>query len=77
MHEFDRFFDCYDVFCKILIDVINQRGLRGGFAGTSRAGDKDKTAAQISKIFYYQWNAQVLERGNLRGNQPKSRTVTV
>jgi len=37
MHKFDRFLDCDDVFRKVLVDVVDQRSLRRGFA---RAGDR-------------------------------------
>ena len=30
--------------------IVDQRGLRRGFAGTGRAGDKDKPAAHIEQI---------------------------
>ena len=77
MHEFDRFLDCHDMFRKVLIDIVDQRSLCRRFAGAGRASDKDKTAAEVGKFFYNQRNSQVLQRGNLSGNQPKGRAVTV
>ena len=77
VHEFDRFFDCHDVLGKVLINVIDQRGLRRRFAGTGWAGNKDKAAAQVSKFFYNHGDPQLLECSNLGGNQTKSCAVTI
>src|SRR5206468_8332995 len=77
VHEFDWFLDGHHVLRKILIDVVDQRSLRRCFAGTGRASDKDEAAAQVSKLFYDYWNPQLLQRGNLGGNQTKNCTVTI
>src|SRR5260370_18235677 len=77
VHEFDRFFDCHDVLGKVLIYVVDERGLRRRFAGTGWAGDKDKAAAQVGKFLYNHRNPQLLECSDLGGNQTKSRPVTV
>jgi hypothetical protein len=77
VHEFDRFFDCHDVLGKVLIDVVNERGLRRRFAGTGWPGNKDKAAAQIGKFLYNHRNPQLLECRNLGGNQTKRRSVTI
>src|SRR6266699_6951887 len=77
VHEFDRFFDCHDVLGEVLIDVVDDRGLRRCFAGTGWAGNKDKAAAQMGKFFYNHGNSQLLEGSNLGRNQTKSRAVTI
>src|SRR5260370_25615333 len=77
VHEFDRFFDCHDVLGKVLIYVVDERGLRRRFAGTGWAGNKDKAAAQVGKFLYNHRNPQLLECSNLGRNQAKSCAVTV
>ena len=77
VHEFDRFFDCHNVLGKVLIDVVDERGLRRRFSGTGWTGNKDKAAAQVGKFLYNHRNPQLLECSNLRGNQTKSRAVTI
>src|SRR4030095_11577482 len=77
MHELDRLLDRHDMFCKVLIDIVDQRSLRGGFAGAGGARDQPKPAAYIRELSYNQRNPQFFERSNPRGNKPKRRAVTV
>jgi hypothetical protein len=39
VHELDRFLNRHHVFCKVLIDVVDQRSLRSSFAGAGRTSD--------------------------------------
>ena len=77
MHKFNRFLDRYDMLCKILIDVVDQRGLRGGFPRAGGTGHKDQAAAYIGKVFHHRRNPQLFEGGNPGGNQTKRCAVTV
>ena len=68
VHEFDRFLDGDDVTAEVGIDVIEQGGERGGLAGAGGAGDEDEAAAHVAEFFDDRRDVELLERGDLRGN---------
>ena len=77
MDEFDRFFHGHDVPGEVCVDVVHQGRQRGALAGTRRAGDEDKAAAQVAEFFDHRRQGQFLERGNARRDQAEDRAEAV
>ena len=77
MDELDRFFHGHDVPGEVCVDVVHQGRQRGALAGTGRAGDEDKAAAQVAEFFDHRRQGQFLERGNARRDQAEDRAEAV
>lgn len=63
--EFDWFLNRHDVFVEAGVDVVDQCGEGGRFAGTGRAGDQDESAGEMAETFDDGRNVEVLNGGNL------------
>ena len=62
---------------KFDIDVVDQRRERRGFAGAGRAGDEHEAAAHVAEFLDHRRNAELLERHDLRRDEPEDAAVAV
>src|SRR5262249_34002819 len=69
----DRIFNGHDVFMSLGVDLVDDRGERGGLPGSGGAGDQDQPARSLCKIRDRRRQAELLEVENLEGNGAKRR----
>ena len=62
---------------KFVVDVVDQRRQRGRFARAGRAGDEHESAAQMAEFLDHRRDAELLERGDLRRDEPEDGAVAV
>ena len=73
VHELDRIFDGDDVIFAGAIDVVDERGQRGRFAGAGGAGDQHQALGQVAEAEQLFGQVQVVGREDLAGNDAHDR----
>src|SRR4030095_548394 len=77
VHKLDRLLDRDDMPRVVGVNVIDERGQRSRLTRAGRAGNEDKTAAQIAKLPNDGRNAELFERSDPGGNEPEDGAVAV
>src|ERR1041384_2288333 len=77
MYELDRLFDRDDVPGVSPIDVIDQGGKGGRFAGTSGTSDENEAASQVAELLHHGWNTEFFEGRDARGDEAEDGAVAV
>ena len=68
VHVFDGVLYGYDVVILVLVEIVDHRGQRGGFAGTRRAGDQQQALGHLHHLVDHGREVQFLEGLVLAGN---------
>ena len=69
--ELDGFLDRDDVAVEVDVDVVEQRGERGGLAGAGGAGDEHEAGAHVAEFLDDIRHAEAFERGDFGGDEPE------
>ncbi|MNV29859.1 hypothetical protein D3C71_1211050 [compost metagenome] len=72
--KLDRVFNGEDVVMAMVIEVVDHRRQRGGFAGTGRAGHQHQTAGSVGHFAKHFSHAQFVHTLHFRRNGAKHRT---
>ena len=73
MDKFDRVFDRDDVLALVHIDLVEHRRQGRRFTAAGGAGDENEPLFSFDQLFVNLRGVQIVEAGNLDGNDPKSR----